>query len=231
MANYDKVVLRGIELDALYKGETKIYPIETSTIYYKTSDGSLMNFTQDREIESPYLYYSNGFADGERKHLKIISNTYTNGQGVLTLEGVVQGIFSLTSPTGALVIPDKFRYKLTEITFPNTVTYIEGYAFCYLTNLKSVTLPENVAQIDPVFYSDSSLTSLWMKSTTAPTITDTGSFQGTSMELKIYYPKGADYSTWITSAKTRCPNWTFVEYETEGGSGGKSEEIESSGEW
>jgi hypothetical protein len=224
MANYDKVILRGIELDALYKGDTKIYPIEASTIYYKTSDGSLMNFTQSRNTESPYIGSSNGFTqDGH--YLSIISNTYSQGQGVLTLQGVVNKVGCLICPTGAFISGDLIRPKVTEITFPNTITTLDRYAFFYLTNLDSVTLPDSVTNVNNYFLDSSSITSLKMKSTTAPIISNS-KFQNAPKGLTLYYPKGSDYSTWITAANGL--NWTFVEYETEGSS--SSEELEAE-EW
>ena len=221
MANYDKVVLRGIELDALYKGETKIYPIETSTIYYKTSDGSLMNFTQSRNTKSPYIGKSNGFtSDGY--YLSIISNTYSNGQGVLTLQGVVKESGCIICPTGAFIDGDLVRPKLSEITFPNTITTLKRYTFFYLTNLDSVTLPDSVTNVNNYFLENASITSLKMESTTAPIISGSN-FQSAPDKLTVYYPKGSDYSTWKTAAANY--NWTFVEYETEGTTGGLE------GEW
>jgi hypothetical protein len=76
-------------------------------IYYTSSDGNIVNPTNP-----------NGFG------ANIISNTYENGQGIITFDGPVTNIGESAFSTCS---------TLTNITIPNTVKHIGEYAFrgCY----------------------------------------------------------------------------------------------------
>ena len=69
----------------------------------------------------------------------IVSNTYENGQGVITFDGEVTTIG-----------PNAFwtRVNLASITLPQSVTSIGYYAFQGCTNLRNITIPDSVTAID-----------------------------------------------------------------------------------
>ena len=69
----------------------------------------------------------------------IVSNTYENGQGVITFDGEVTTIG-----------PNAFwtRVNLASITLPHSVTSIGYYAFQGCTNLRNITIPDSVTAID-----------------------------------------------------------------------------------
>ncbi len=142
-----------------------IYPMdgeeevpETWKIYYTSTDG---------KIVEPY--------DATVFGANIVSNTYENGQGVITFDGKVKRIgkdafyncISLTSVT----IPDSVTSignyafsgcsSLTSVTIPDSVTSIGGYAFSTCFSLTSVTIPDSVTSIGyRAFYSCHCLTSI-----------------------------------------------------------------------
>lgn len=105
----------------------------------------------------------------------ITSNTYVNGQGIITFDGPVTSIgyeaFFYCSSLTSISIPNSvtligryaFNYcsNLTSITIPNSVTSIGYGAFVYCTSLKSITIPNGVTLIDEyTFNSCSSLASI-----------------------------------------------------------------------
>ena len=82
----------------------------------------------------------------------IVSNTYENGQGVITFDGPVTSI-------GASAFSHCF--SLNSITIPNSVTSIGSSAFQHCNSLTSVTIGNSVTSIgSSAFYNCSSLTSL-----------------------------------------------------------------------
>ena len=119
-----------------------IYPMdgeeevpETWKIYYSSTDG---------KIVEPY--------DATVFGANIVSNTYENGQGVITFDSPVTSIGD-----------DAFQNctSLTSVTIPDSVTSIEYFAFQNCTSLTSVTIPDSVTEIrSSAFYNCSSLTSV-----------------------------------------------------------------------
>lgn len=78
------------------------------------------------------------------------------------------------------------------------------------TNLVSIALPSNTTSIgQAAFYGCSNLTSITCYATTAPSLSNNGSFANmSSPNGTLYYPKGSDYSTWLTQLGN---GWTGVE--------------------
>jgi hypothetical protein len=75
---------------------------------------------------------------------------------------------------------------ITDLVYPN-LSKINDYAF-YMSKLTSVTIPDSVTEIGKyVFYNCSSLTSVYCKATTPPTL-GTYVFSGNSSDRKIYVP-------------------------------------------
>ena len=141
-------------MDALeYKAD-----VPKNQIWYTSSDG---------EVVTPYKTDVFG--------ANIVSNTYENGQGVITFDGEVTSIgksaFSHCSSLTSITIPDsvtsigEFAFNdcscLTSVTIPESVTSIGSNAFMYCFKLTSVTIPNSVTSIGSVaFYNCSSLISV-----------------------------------------------------------------------
>ena len=98
--------------------------VEDNKIYYTTIDGERL-FPNSTE---PVIFGA-----------ILISNSYVDGQGVLTFDDKITCI-------GA----NAFRKctTLKSITIPNSVTKIEDYAFHYCTSLDSVTIYDSVTSIN-----------------------------------------------------------------------------------
>ena len=105
----------------------------------------------------------------------IVSNSYENGQGVITFDGPVtsigdnafnscDGLISVTIPNSVTSIGGwAFWYcsGLTSITIPNNVTGIGGHAFSGCSGLTSITIPNSVTSIgEGAFWYCSGLTSV-----------------------------------------------------------------------
>ena len=102
----------------------------------------------------------------------ITSNTYINGQGIITFDGPVttigarafdgrSGLTSLTIPDSVTSIGEMAFYgcsSLTSVTIPDSVTTIEYGAFYSCTNLTTVRLPSRLTELcERIFYSCTNL--------------------------------------------------------------------------
>ena len=96
---------------------------EDNKIYYTTFDGKKL---------FPYTTEPAAFG------AILVSNTYEDGQGVLTFDDTITSIGS-----------NAFRYctSLTSITIPDSVTSIGLEAFYNCTSLTSITIPDSVTSI------------------------------------------------------------------------------------
>ena len=109
--------------------------IPNNQIWYTSDDG---------KVVTPY--------DTKVFGANIISNTYSNGKGVITFDGDVTTIGY-----------DAFynRESLTSVNIPDSVTTIGEYAFIYCRSLTSVNIPDSVTTIGKsAFYCCTSLTSV-----------------------------------------------------------------------
>ena len=138
-------------------GEEPDIEIDTThAIYYTSSDGNIV---------TPYK--TNVFG------ANIVSNTYINGQGIISFDGPVTTIgnqafwgctklISITIPNSVTTIGEwafERCSSLTSITIPNSVTIIKKGAFASCTSLISVTIPDSVTTIEGIaFRGCSSLT-------------------------------------------------------------------------
>ena len=92
--------------------------------WYTTTDGN--------EV-SPIPAGSN-FGSG----LGVVSHSYTNGQGIITLSGDVTMIGNLAFDS---------KETLLSVTLPSNVKTIGNYAFCDCPNLTSINFPEGLTSI------------------------------------------------------------------------------------
>lgn len=107
----------------MFLGEVPVIDNQTqpdNEIWYTSTDGNVVQ-----------LASTSGFPE-------IISNTYSNGKGVIKFASDVTCI-------GAYAFYQCTNF--TSITIPNSVTNIEQYAFSSLTRLISLNIPNNVTSI------------------------------------------------------------------------------------
>lgn len=131
-----------------------------NVIYYTTTDGSIC---------TPSDYSIDPF------DANIISNTYEDGQGIITFDSDITRIgdkafyqdaklASITIPSGVTSIGDYafFNcYSIASLTIPSGVTSIGNYAFAYCSKIASLTIPSSVTSIgDYAFYICSSIASI-----------------------------------------------------------------------
>ena len=132
------------------------------------NSNELLYTSTDGNIVTPYKATAFGGAN-------IISNTYENGQGIITFDAPVTEIrddaFYYCSSLTSVTIPDSITEigygafyscsSLTSVTIPDSVTKIGSYAFQYCSSLTSVTIPDSVTSIgNYAFRNCSSLTSI-----------------------------------------------------------------------
>ena len=143
-------------------------------IFYTSTDG---------QIVTPR--YIDGFGSN------IISNTYSEGVGVIVFDGNITKIdsaafknctslTSITIPSSVTIIDfEAFEgcTSLTSITIPSSVTSIESYTFSGCTSLTSITIPSSVTIIkNCAFENCTSLTSITIPSSV--TSIESGIFDG-----------------------------------------------------
>lgn len=133
----DKLVYRGEDdFVRAYQGSELVWKksIPNNMIYYTSSDGQVINVPGGSE------YWG----------VNLVSNTYSEGQGIITFDG------SLT----------KIRYnafidqaRLKSITIPDSVTIIEEQAFFGCSRLVSINIPDGVTTIRYKAFQDCSMLS------------------------------------------------------------------------
>lgn len=120
--------------------------VTVSEIHYTSTDGKIVEPNKD------------AFS------AEIASNTYENGQGVITLAGDINSmniganafeycttLETITIPDNIISIGSKAFYSctgLTSIKLPESVNSIGDYAFGYCSSLTSINIPSGVSTID-----------------------------------------------------------------------------------
>ena len=128
----------------------------------------------------------------------IVSNTYTNGVGVIVFDrkitAIGDGSFESCKNLKSISLPDsvtKIGYgvfqwsNLTSIIIPDSVTTIEGAAFRLCSGLANITIPDGVTLIGwRTFHGCSSLTNITIPNSV--TYIEAGAFAGCSSLTSIY---------------------------------------------
>ena len=110
-----------------YADRIQAIPQPNNTIYYTSSDGFVVYPT----------YYYSSTTDGELFGANIVSNTYTNGKGIITFDNDVTKIGDYAFNNSS---------RLTGISLPESITSIGQEAF-EGSALVSIRIPENVVNI------------------------------------------------------------------------------------
>ena len=161
--------------------------IPNNTIYYTTKDG---------KVCTPLTGFTN--TDKEIFGANIVSNTYTDGQGIITFDGDVTSIGSSAF---------NYRTSLTSVTIPNSVTSIGDKAFYRCFGLTSVNLPSSVKSIGGSAFGDcSGLTSVTIGSSV--TSIGTSAFYGCSSLTSVTIPNSV--TSIGSSAFNYCTNLISV---------------------
>ena len=154
----DKLIYRGDEsFVRAYQGNSLVWERNTTKIIYTSKDGQVVN---------PYDSTVFGGAN-------ILSNTYSNGVGVIEFDSSVteigQNAFKNTKQLDTMILPSSvtnikaYAFEssgITDITIPPTVTNISSGAFFH-SELISIVIPASVKKMGPsVFLSCDSLTNV-----------------------------------------------------------------------
>ena len=104
-----------------------------------------------------------------------------------------KSITAVTLPNTIRIIGDGAlsEQNITEITVPEGVEIIDGWAFYIDSKLKKVVLPSTMEKIDYGAFNTTALTEIHIKATTPPDLTDKINFdQSAYNNAKLYVPKG-----------------------------------------
>lgn len=88
--------------------------------------------------------------------------------------------------------------SLTAVTLGTGVTDIPDTTFQNCTALTAITIPANITEIKTYAFRFSGVISITAESQTAATV-DSGAFTGIPTGGTLYYPEGADYTSWFTA--------------------------------
>ena len=171
MWDADKIVYRNDDsFVRAYQGSELVWEksIPNNVIYYTSSDGQIVT----PDIGTGKEGYGFG--------ANIVSNTYSEGRGVIVFDGPVTKIgytaFGRCNTLQTIVIPD-------------SVTSIGSYAFSYCTSLTTITIPDSVKSIGKnAFFSCKCLTSITIPN--GITSIDIGVFENCSSLTTITIPDG-----------------------------------------
>lgn len=140
------------------------------------------------------------------------------GKGVFTLcPNLAEFKGAHASDNGRILIIDNVLvgfapYGLSSYIIPNGVTSIGNSVF-FRCSLTSVTIPSTVTEVgNGAFEGCSSLETITCNSVIPPTVNS--AFSSVKTNGKLYYPKGSDYSSWLSTeyGKLGYYGWTGVTY-------------------
>ena len=137
--------------------------IPDNEIHYTSTDGNIV---------TPY--------DETVFGANIISNTYENGEGIITFDGVVTSIGESAFDGCS---------SLTSITIPHSVTSIGNYTFYYCSSLTSITIPESITSIGESAFSGCYSLTDSINIPNGVTTIEAGTFSGCSSLASITIPE------------------------------------------
>ena len=124
-------------------------------------------------------------------------------------------LVSVTIPEGVTqILPTAFRgcTGLKTVDIPDTVEGIREYAFYGCSSLESINIGCNATSIGYYAFREcTSLKSITITSPIAPQLHSYGVFVDVPSNGTLYYPEGADYSTWLSAAELGYYNWNGEE--------------------
>ena len=165
LAEIEHSVLSYTEGEGMLLKPVSITPQPNDEIWYTSTDSNIVN--------------PNTVAFGTG--ITVVSNTYSNGKGVIKLSGDATTIGRMAF-YGCMT--------LGTITIPNSVTSIDEDAFGYCMTLGTITIPDSVTSIgNGAFDECSSLTSITCLGINPPTLTSNYTF--TYSSCPIYVPAGS----------------------------------------
>ena len=148
-------------------------------VYYNNQPNNVIFYTStDGNIVTPWDTTAFIGTDGTTQ-LNIISNTYSNGIGIIVFNGDI-GII------GSQAFND--CSSLQSVFIPHSVTSIGIYVFSGCSGLTSVIIPSGVTSIgNSAFEGCSNITTLIISMTTPPSFTSCG-FSNSTVCKHIYVP-------------------------------------------
>lgn len=179
----------GVQVVEIYSNGVKVWPTTTPSpannqIFYTSTNNAVV--TPNRSN----VYGAN-----------IVSNTYTNGQGVIEFDGPVTSIGlaafdgcstlkTVTLPGSVTSIGDEAFWnctKMTSINIPNSVTSIGSGAFWSCEKLQSIIMPDSVTSVgDEAFSYCHDLSTLVISSSL--TMIDINTFDDCSSLTSVVIP-------------------------------------------
>ena len=173
----------GNPVNAIYSYGQLVWERNTTKIIYTSKDGQVVN---------PYDSTVFGGAN-------ILSNTYSNGVGIIEFDSSVteigQNAFKNTKQLDTMILPSSvtnikaYAFQssgITDITIPPTVTNISSGAFFH-SELISIVIPASVKKMGPsVFLSCDSLTNVSIS--TSLNLLDHSMFSGCKSLVSITIP-------------------------------------------
>lgn len=174
----------------------------SNEFWYLSTDGNIVEPSSDSTI--PFL-------DADENNIKIISNTYENGKGIIKLEKdcyqIGNSAFSNSQTLSNITIPDSVTSigagafhtcaSLTGITLPNSLTKIGDNAFTNNELITGITIPNSVTEIGDGAFAG------WR----SPKLIDNIIFPNEELKIK-YFETPTAFNSWDSLIELTIPNGT-----------------------
>ena len=172
--------------------------VKGATTVLGSTDNIAKMYVNNVEVDVARQYTFPSTAGFNKIKYKLIDNTRIG-------EGTFRDCMKLTSIElpDTLTVIDKDAFficeKLSPITIPESVTSIGNSAFMGCMNFTEIIIPQNVTSIgDYAFEECGSLETITCNATTAPSL-GKYAFRYLPYGGILYYPKGSDYSSWLST--------------------------------